>query len=353
MSFVLNSKIDIQNQLFLYQDSLKVTEKEKKFIVSTFKGIMVLNQKQASILYFFREQPKSIQEAIEEFPELKKENIIKFLDILIYEKLLVDIHQSKVRRKTFKYFFDCVTKFALPKKLFVFIIEKILIKMNITLLKLVSIAFMIAALFLSGSLISYSGFDWSSTPRLLMFLVIGFVIACYHELWLGYFVIRSGGDISDLKLRVILGVFATLAVNWKSLILLSRKEKIKVFLYTDLFTSSLCSLFMLIGFVFMLRDNRSMALTFCTYAMVGYSYLAINLWPFLFKSDGYNIYCFLTETTRVKRSFFGLIYHNLRRKQYPIVKQEKRLYYYVWGSLFIATLILLQVALILGIRLRI
>lgn len=353
MNTYLIKEIEVNVDTYEWQKKLKVNHQGGKYIISTPRGVMVLNTFQYKILTCFNGIPKTLREVIDQHSNYNAQSIYKLLDVLIYEKILVNTKDNVLQRKTIGYYWRLITKFPLPKRFLVYMIEKLFVKTNLKLMSVMSLILLLMAIYSNVVLIQYTEFSWYNTPRIFAFFIMGFFVAVYHEMWLGYFIIKHGGSITDFKLRVILGVFATLAINWQYLLLLEKKEKIKVFIYTNLFTSTICGIFSVIGYVFMTLGHQSMARYFCTFSIVGFSYMGINLWPFLFKGDGYNLYCFITDTSRLKNHFFKVIFYKLTARDYYLVKTEKRKYYYLYGTLFIMSLIFLQIAIVKGFRLRI
>jgi hypothetical protein len=252
------------------------------------------------------------------------------------------------------YYFRVMTKFKIPTRPFVFLVNNILCKINITIVTLLSILTILASVYTNISLISYTGFSWNDVPRVLAFFLIGILIALYHELWLARFISVYGGrDSLKFKLRFLLGVFISVVVNWEYLLILDRKKIIKTILHVDLITAGLCGFFSLIGYVFMLLEMRSLAFSFCCFSIIGFSYMGLNFYPFLFKSDGYNIFCLATRSFRLRHYFFKIIVSIFRREKLDYIEKGKLWVYLLWGGLFIATLFFIEYALSHGIRLRI
>jgi len=210
------------------------------------------------------------------------------------------------------------------------------------------------SIYTNYSLILYTGFSWSDVPRLFLFLLIGIFIALYHELWMAAFIIRFGGKSTlRFKLRILLGVFISVVVGWEYLLTLKKKTIISTFLLVDLYTAALCVFFSIIGYIFMLNHNESLSFVFCCFSLIGYSYLAINLWPFLLKGDGYNLFCVCNGVSRLRNYFFHMVYEVFTRRKFDFIPEGKMKVYLLWGGMFVLTLLFIEFAFVKGIRLRI
>lgn len=271
-----------------------------------------------------------------------------------FEKLIIEPGSSPLKRKTLGYYFRSATKFKIPTKPFAFLVNRVLCRFNIVGITLLSAIFVIVSIFTNMRLIIYTDFSWNDVPRFVSLFLIGILIALYHELWMARFISVYGGkDNLRFKLRFLLGVFISVVVNWEYLLSLERKETVKTILHVDLITAGLCGSFSLIGYCFMLLGVRNIAFSFCCFSIIGYSYIVLNFYPFLFKSDGYNILCLVTKAPRLRHYFFIIIISALRREKVDYIDKGRLWVYLFWGAMFIATLFFLQYAVTHEIRLRI
>lgn len=337
------------------QNGLGISKVDKGYLINTPRGVVILNNIQYEILMAFNEEPSEINEVICRYENsFKKEKLEALINKFVFEKLIIKEGANFVSKKTFRYFFKKLTELPLPRKVILFIPKKILSKINIKFMTISSMLIVLMSIFFNATLINYTGFSWSNSPRILAFFFIGILFSVYHELWMAAFVIKNGGEhMVKFKIRFLFGIFISIVVNWSYLLTLERTKRVKLIVLVNLFTAALCGFFSGIGYLFMILGNKYVAFYCCSFSIIGYSYILINLWPFLFKGDGYNIFCFMTDTARLRNYFFKIIYKLIKRERINFIEKYKMKYYVIWGMFFVLTLIFLEYALSKGIRLRI
>jgi len=338
---------------FIIQTGLEVSNYNDKYYIKTPRGLVILTSLQYEILQEFRSE-KTVAEVISKYQHIDNAKMQNLINKFAFEKLIIEPRTPFIKRKTFGYYFRKITKFKIPSAPFIFIVNNILCKLNIYLVTILSLLFVITSIYTNIVLINYTGFSWNDVPRVWSFFLIGLFIALYHELWLARFISVYGGKENlKFKLRFLLGVFISVVVNWEFLLSLERKKIIKTILHVDLITAGLCGSFSLIGYIFMMLGLKNLAFTFCCFSIIGYSYMGLNFYPFLFKSDGYNIFCLITNSFRLRHYFIKIIISLFKREKIDYIEKNKLWVYLLWGACFIATLIFLQYAVTHGIRLRI
>ena len=341
------------NSCFVIQNGLEVNKYNDKYYIKTPRGLAILTALQYEILQEFS-LAKTADEVIGKYPDIDRTKLQSLINKFIFEKLIIEPDTPVIKRKTFGYYFRVLTKFKIPAKPLVFLVSKILCRLNIHVVTILSLAFIMASIYTNIILIDYTGFSWNEVPRVWSFFLIGIFIALYHELWMARFICVYGGKENlKFKLRFLLGVFISIVVSWEYLLSLERKKIIKTILHVDLITAGLCGSFSLIGYIFMLTGIKELAFTFCCFSIIGYSYMGLNFYPFLFKSDGYNILCLATNSYRLRHYFFKIIVSLFKRETPDYIEKGKLWVYLLWGAFFIATLIFIQYAVTHGIRLRI
>lgn len=338
---------------YVIQDKLEVNKYDKSYYIKSPRGVVILTPLQYEILQHFSSRC-TVDEVINRNKHIDSSKLNTLISKFIFEKLIIEPGSSLLKQKTLGYYFRIATKFKIPTKPFVFLVNRVLCRLDIRVITLFSVTLVIASIFTNMRLINYTGFSWNRVPRILSFFLIGILIALYHELWMARFIsIYGGKDNLRFKLRFLLGVFVSVVVNWEYLLSLERKKAIKTILHVDLITAGLCGSFSLIGYCFMLLGMKNIAFSFCCFSIIGFSYIVLNFYPFLFKSDGYNILCLATNASRLRHYFFKIIISALLREKLDYIEKEKLWVYLFWGVMFIATLFFLQYAVTHGIRLRI
>ena len=336
------------------QNKINIEKVENKYIVKTPRGLVVLNKPQYDILMCFSEKAVKVDTVYKKFNNIDIDKLRKLLSQFIFEKIIVDKDAAFYERKTLGYYYKRITSFELPKQPFLRILNPLAGSVNEGVGVILAILSILFSIYTNYELIKYTNFSWSNLPRLMLFFLMGIFISLFHEMCMAVFIIQYGGiHTLKFKLRVILGVFISIAVNWSYLLTVDKKKAIKTFLKADLFTLALSSLFSIIGFIFMMFNEKEIAFKLCSCSIVGYSYMAINLWPFLLKSDGYSMFCITNEVARVRPYFFRIIYSVITRKKIDFIPKSKLPAYLCWGVMFFFTLIFIEYALSKGIRLRI
>lgn len=338
---------------YTVQDKMEVHEYNNNYYVRSPRGLVILTPVQYRILQQFR-SGSTVEEVIKRNEQIDSEKLETLIRKFIFEKLIIQPGSSPLKQKTVGYYYRKLTKFKVPTWPFAFLVHNIFCKLPIKVVTGLSVLMVAVSVFANVQLVAYTGFSWNTVPRVLSFFLIGIIIALYHELWLARFISVYGGKESlRFKLRFLLGVFISVVVNWEFLLSLDRKKAIKTILHVDLITAGLCGAFSVIGYGFMLLEMKSLAFSFCCFSIIGFSYMALNFYPFLFKSDGYNMLCLLTKTGRLRHYFFRLVVSLLRREKIEYIEKKKIWMYLVWGCMFIMTLFFIQYAISRGIRLRI
>ncbi len=333
---------------------MDINRTDINYIVKSPRGVVLLTEIQFQILMEFKGEGTSILNIIEKYNKYGVENIQKLLNKYIFEKLIVKPGANAFQKKTVSYYFRLLTRLELPKAPFLFFIEKVMVPIPTKFIAILSVILIGLSIYSNYSLILYTGFSWSDVPRLFLFLLIGIFIALYHELWMAAFIIRFGGKSTlRFKLRILLGVFISVVVGWEYLLTLKKKTIISTFLLVDLYTAALCGFFSIIGYIFMLNHNESLSFVFCCFSLIGYSYLAINLWPFLLKGDGYHLFCVCNGVSRLRNYFFHMVYEVFTRRKFDFIPEGKMKVYLLWGGMFVLTLLFIEFAFVKGIRLRI
>lgn len=341
------------NHCYVIQNGLEVNTYNDNYYIKSPRGLVILTHIQYEILQEFS-IANTVYEVLNKYQHIDSNKLQALIKKFAFEKLIIDPDTPAIKRKTLGYYFRLMTKFKIPTKPFAFLVNRILCKLNIRIISVISLLMIIASVFTNISLISYTGFSWNEVPRVLSFFLIGIIIAIYHELWMARFIVVYGGkDALRFKLRFLLGVFISIVVNWEYLFTMDIKKIIKTILHVDLITAGLCGCFSLIGYLFMLMGIENLAFSFCCFSIIGFSYIGLNLYPFLFKSDGYNILCLLTKSFRLRHYFFKIIISFFKREKIEYIDKGKLWVYLLWGALFIATLVFFQYAVTHEIRLRI
>lgn len=352
-SLVLEQEYKHSEPCYIIQDKLEVNKYDNRYYIKSPRGVAILTPLQYEILKHFSSSC-TVDEVINRNEHIDSSKLKTLIRKFVFEKLIIEPGSSPLKRKTLGYYFRVATKFKIPTKPFVFLVNRVLCRINIWVITLLSVILIIASIFTNMSLITYTEFSWNDVPRLLSFFLIGIFIALYHELWMARFISVYGGkDNLRFKLRFLLGVFVSVVVNWEYLLSLERKKAVKTILHVDLITAGLCGSFSLIGYCFMLLGMKNIAFAFCCFSIIGFSYMVLNFYPFLFKSDGYNILCLVTNASRLRHYFFKIIISVLQREKIDYIEKGKLWVYLFWGAMFIATLFFLQYAVTHGIRIRI
>lgn len=336
------------------QEKLDIKRTDKEYIIKSPRGVVLLKEIQYQILMEFTGDGNFVGYIKDKYGKYGADNVEKLLKQFIFEKLIIKPGTNVFEKKTVGYYFRLLTRLILPRKPFIAFIKTVLVPIPVTFTTVMSLLFIVVSVYTNYRLIPYTGFSWSDLPRLFLFLLIGIFIALYHELWMAAFIIKYGGEVTlKFKLRILLGVFISVVVGWEYLLTLKKKQIVKTFILVDLYTAALCGFFSLIGYLFLLGNNRTFSFVFCSFSIIGYSYLAINLWPFLLKGDGYNIFCICSQVSRVRNYFFRMIYEVFTRRKFDFIPQGKMKVYLFWSFMFVLTLIFIEYAVSKGIRLRI
>lgn len=339
---------------YILQDKLIVKETQSEYIVKSPRGVVLLNRLQYEILMRFSETPITLNDIYMQYNNLPSDKLKNLLDKFIFEKLILDTRTNRLQKKTIGYYFRMLTRIELPSRRLIVIIKKCLASRNMTWKVVSSLICISLSIYCNIRLIPYTGFLWNQVERWFGFLLIGIAIAFYHEVWMAAFIIRYGGEHTiKFKLRILLGVFISVVVGWEYLLTIEKKKTLRTFLLVDLFTIALCSKFAIIGFLFMCLSMKSLAYMFCTFSIIGYSYMLINLWPFLLKGDGYNMFCIYNNVARLRNYFLRLIYSVVCRKPIDFIPKGKLLLYLLWGFMFVLSLVFIEYAFYHGLRLRI
>lgn len=339
--------------MYVIQTGLETNKYDNNYYIKSPRGVIVLSSLQYTILQEFVNS-RTIKEIIEKYKEIDSVKLEKLLNKFVFEKLIIEPDLSVLKKKTIGYYFRVFTKFKMPSKQLAFIVNNVICKINLKFAVTLSVLFVIISVFINIKLIKYTDFSWNNVPRIFIFFIIGIVVSFFHELWLARFITTyAGGDKLRFKIRFLLGVFISIVVDWQFLLCLKRKKIVQTFLLVDFITAGLCGFFSIISYFFMLFKQKEMAYIFCSFSIIGYSYMVLNLYPFLFKSDGYNIFCMVTDTSRLRHYFFKMFVSFFRREKIDYIRKNKLWVYLLWGSMFVLTLLFIEYALQKGIRLRI
>lgn len=350
---VLEQEYKSAEPCYVIQEKMEVNKYDDSYFIKSPRGVVILTPLQYEILQQFS-TCCTVNEVISRNNHIDSSKLKSLIRKFVFEKLIIEPGSSPLKRKTLGYYFRKATKFKIPTKPFVFFVNRVLCRLNINVITFLSIVTVVVSIFTNMRLITYTEFSWNDVPRLFSFFLIGIFIALYHELWMARFISVYGGKNNlRFKLRFLLGVFISVVVNWEYLLSLDRKKAVKTILHVDLITAGLCGGFSLIGYSFMLLEMKSLAFSFCCFSIIGFSYMVLNFYPFLFKSDGYNILCLITKASRLRHYFFKILISFLRREKIDYIEKGKLWIYLFWGGMFIATLFFLQYSVTNGIRLRI
>ncbi|MCR5459416.1 MAG: hypothetical protein K6F51_05920 [Acetatifactor sp.] len=344
---------NVSETRYIVDKDVKILKLNEHYHLRTARGVMILNEKQYDILCHFMEG-ESVENVLHAYHDLDENKVMALIDKFIFEKIINREGAAFYQKKTVGYYFRKLTRFNLPSKPFVAIVMKFLVKLNMKLVLICSALMSLAGIMADVSLVRYTQFTWRGVPRLTVFIIVGMIVALYHELWMATYVARGGGEKSlSFKLRFLLGVFISVVVNWQYLLQYDVKKRIGIFLKVDLITAGFCGLLSVPGLVAMQFGAVEVAYFFCCCSIIGYSYVLLNLYPFFFKNDGYNIFCFLTGTKRLRSYWFRFFYSLVCKERINYVDKGKMKYYVLWGTMFVLTFIFIVYAIKNNIRIRI
>ncbi|MFJ7953010.1 hypothetical protein ACIQZG_15945 [Lysinibacillus sp. NPDC096418] len=340
------------DNLYHWVDKGKCMHREDgKVLVASSNGYLALNQNQYELLNLFDNSPRAINEVIDSYPLKVRNSISLFIELLIKKKILIE-STKKYKLSVFGYI-KKVIFIPLPHSLLNNIVNYLIKYINIKIVTVIGILINVLGLITILPLISLTEFNLASVPRNITTLLIGFLAAIFHEIWLAIYVHKSGMSIKKWYIRVIWGVVITLSINWSEMLLASRQKRITMFFFVINMTICTASIESILGLIFWYLDFRVIASYFCMFAVGTLIFLVLSLWPFLFKGDGYYLFQEVTSVYKIRPRFVQhvvLFYKKEQRNIWNGMEKKEKSILLLWGIIFTLTILTLNYLIYLGVR---
>lgn len=344
MVIIVNYKQDYH---WIGKDNTLISEDKNKIYIHTNNGYIGLNKSQYQLLEHFDNNKVNLETILNKYPKKDKNKIEKFINYLIQKGILVE--GNKNRKRNLPYFLKRLFFIPIPNTTINKHIGYISNYINIKKTFYTGLFTNIIGMFLLMQQLYHYQLTLNDVPSNITTFFIGFIPAFFHEFWLSIYIQKKGKKVGKLYIRIIYGFIITFATNWSEMLLESKYNRIKMFLFVSNMTLLVSSIESILSYFFSFYNMDYIA-KYCTVFSFGtLIFFTFSLWPFFFKGDGYHIFQEITNVYKLRTRFLSLVLFRKKHKDY-LTKYEKSVVL-LWGIIFIFTLIILQILLYLGIRL--
>jgi hypothetical protein len=177
--------------------------------------------------------------------------------------------------------------------------------------------------------------------------IVGIVLATLHELITAFWLYKAGGVIDRFYVRASFLIFISVGSGKSSIYLLNKKQRVHIILMTLLQISSVPIIAITLSLI---NSDYDIKMFSESVALVSAIMIIASMYPFLLRGDGYLLFQELTNVYGIRQKFFESIKRLGGKNEAPLSYDYSQYIVFIWGGLFIFSIITVITLALFGIQ---
>ncbi|MBI0033971.1 hypothetical protein [Lactobacillus sp. M0396] len=310
-----------------------------RYILPIKTGMLLINKEQLNFLNIFLQRDYSLRE-IEKLFSNDIQQIDTLVEYFFQKGVLID-SQGITNKISIYSIFKRIYFWTIPKFIYDRVlksIDKVAKNLNISYCTSVMILINLLSALPTIYLFFALKINLSIIERNWYMLLIGFVSAFVHEVFLSIYIRKQNRPIKRWFIKFVFGMFISLGTNWSSMMAESKEKRIKMFLFALNSVITVSSILAFISYVLYSCNQVYISYTLYLMTIANDSFVLLDIYPFLLKNDGYQLFQELTGTYRLRAAFFRCIvamFYPKYRIEWYSKKNIEKIFILIWGTMFI------------------